>query len=565
MDRNLIALKFTLLRNSSKGLRMAGWISGAVLVLATWAAALFAAGPNVRSTVLALAFAGWGLGAALGPVLMSGTGLLRPDYFALLPIERRRLGRGLLLSVFVSIASAFVLLAFLSSAVHAWLLSPATVILAVAGAPLTWIFAVTLSRLVYGLLGAAMRSKLGVEIAAIQFGLMFAVMFTGWMVAQVAIQTVPALLSRGIEDTTVNAVLNASPTSWPILAMEQAAAGDWTGGVLLLGALAALDAILIAATIALLTPRTDVPSHRPRGKARSRGFVAGGGILPATQMGAVISKEVRQWWRDPWRALELRTAVWTGIAIGGFALASGTYAGVSGFAGLIVAAMLGLSACNLYGQDGTAVWQNIVGQDATSIRADVRGRQWATLLVFLPQALFISVLFVLLSRQWWAIPFLLAALPATFGAACGAAILMSATGVSPGVDPRRRVGPNDANGNISIHVWLVILAIFAGTLPTSAMITLTALDPSAGLTAAAVVVGIANGWLAAWAMGRVAIAYLSNRMPDIFSRIRYGQVFRADNSGGVLQWVEATTLKGEQTMREQQKKQREERVEAAKR
>ena len=132
--------------------------------------------------------------------------------------------------------------------------------------------------------------------------------------------------------------------------------------------------------------------------------------------------------------------------------------------------MLGLSACNLYGQDGSAVWQNVVGQDETSVRSDVHGRQWAMLIVFLPRAILVTVPFLLLSQAWWTVPVLLAAIPAVFGAAAGIAILVSAIGVSPGVDPRRRLGPNDANGNIALHVWIVLLLVPVAVLPTAGMI-----------------------------------------------------------------------------------------------
>lgn len=557
MDRLLISLKFTLLRHSSKGLRQTGWYVGGALVVATWAGGVLAASDEARASVLALAFAVWGVGAMLGPVLMSGTGVLRPDYFGLLPIERRVLGRGLLVSSFVSIASAFVLLAFLGAGVHAALLDPATIVVVLIGAPLTWVLAITLSRLVFGLLGAAMRSRLGVEIAGIQFGLMFAAMFTGWMIVQVAIENVPALVSDGLPTGPITAVLDAFPTSWMLLSVERAAGGDWAGAGLLLLALAALDAVLIAAAILVLTPRTSPGSQRRRGRARSPHLVDGGGILPATPTWAVVQKELRQWSRDPWRSLELRSCVWTGIAIGGFALISGHYAVLSAFAGLIVAFMLGVGACNLYGQDGSAVWLNIVGEDETSVRADVRGRQWATILIFLPQAILISGIFVVLSGELWTIPVLLAALPAVFGAASGAALLISAAGVSPGVDPRRRTGPNDATGNITIHVWVAFVLTAIGSLPTVGAIVWTLVTPAPWVGALAVVIGLLNGWLAAWLLGRVAIGYLSTRLPDVFSRIRYTRIFRqAHDDRGILDWIERFTLKGEQDAKERQQKER---------
>jgi ABC-2 type transport system permease protein len=561
VDRILISLKFTLLRNSSKGLRVAGWIIGALLVAGTWLAAALATNAEVRSSVLSLAFVGWVTGAALGPILLSGNGVLRPDYFALLPIDKRALSRGLLLTTFVSIASAMVLAAFFAAAIHAVLLSPVTLGVVVVGAPLTWIFAITTSRLIYGLLGAAMRSKVGVEIAGIQFGLMFAVMFTGWMVVQAAVESIPALIQRGLPAGPITVALEAFPSSWPLLAIEEAATGRWGTAVFLLGALALLDAVLVLAAIAVLTPREDVPARRRAGRRLSATLVDGDGILPKTQLGAVIGKEYRQWTRDPWRALEVRSGVWTGIAIGFFALVGGGYSVLAAFSGLIVAFMMSIAALNLFGQDGTAVWQTVVGQDESSTRSDVRGRQWAVVLVFLPQSLLISALFLVLTQHWWVAPAVLAALPALFGAGSGAALLTSAAGVSPGVDPRRRVGPNDANGNVGLHVWATMILTLVGIAPTTFVVVLSLVQPSWMLFSAAVVVGFANGWLAAWLYGRIAIAYLSDRMPDVYTRVRYGRVFRPA-SPGILGWMEKTTLRGEEVMIARRQKERQDKMAA---
>lgn len=130
-------------------------------------------------------------------------------------------------------------------------------------------------------------------------------------------------------------------------------------------------------------------------------------------------------------ALESSTAVWTGAVIGALALLNGDAAPVAAFSGLIVAFMLALSGCNVDSQDGSAVWQNVVGQDETSVRSDVRGRQWAMVLVFLPRVLLVTVPFLVLSGAWWAVPYLVATTAATLGAASGAAILTSAVGAFP--------------------------------------------------------------------------------------------------------------------------------------
>jgi len=558
MDRGMISLKFAMLRNSSAGLRKAGWVIGGVFVVATWAAAIVVQDNEVRRSVLALDFAVWTLGAMVGPVVMSGAGVLRPEYFALLPLSRGTIGRGLLVSVFVSIPSAFVLLALLSSTWQAARVEPITVVVAVLGSVLSWVLVITLSRLVYGLLGAAMRTKLGIEIAGVQFGIMFAAMFAGWMIVTVAVQSIPVLLARGLPTGPISLVVEAFPTSWTLLAIDDAAAGAWDDALLRLLALAVLDVLLVVGTIALLVPRSARAARR-RGRPRSAGLVAGHGLLPDTQLGAVILKELRQWRRDPWRALESSTAVWTGAVIGVLCLLGG-FTAAGPFAGLIVAFMLGLSGCNLYGQDGSAVWQNVVGEDETSVRSDVRGRQWAMVIVFLPRVIVVTVPFLLISQAWWTVPYLLATIPAPLGAATGAAVLTSAVGVSPGVDPRRRVGPNDANGNIALHVWVVILTSGVVLLPTLGMVIWAANSDSGIIVIVAALVGVLNGIAAAWILGHIAIEYLGTRMVDVFSRIRYGRTFSERSSDGLLEWIAQTTLKGEIKMQAAKQKARDDKL-----
>jgi ABC-2 type transport system permease protein len=560
MDRELISLKLTALRHTAAGMRPAGWVIGGLLVVGTWTAALVAGGDGARHSILTLALLFWGVGAAIGPVLMSGAGTLRPGWFALLPIPRRTLGRGLLVSVYVSIAAAIVLAALLAVGLHAALLDPLTLVVAIPGALLTWVLVIALSRLVYGLLGAAMGSRIGIEIASIQFGLMFAGMFAGWIPVTIAIERTPDLLATGITDGAVTRGLDLSPTSWSVLAVERAARGDWAGALLLLGALALCAGVVVAAAIPLLVPSTRPTVQRRRGRRRSAGLVAGGGFLPRTQTGAVIAKELRQWSRDGWRLVEVQSAVWGGILIGALALTSDDLRVVAAFTGLFVAFMLGIAACTMYGQDGSAVWLDVVGQDATSVRADVHGRQWGAVLTFLPKVLAVTAVFVVLSQAWWAVPILLAATPALFGAASGAAVLVAAVGVSPGVDPRQRVGPNDAVGNISLHVWVVMLLTSVAVAPTAGMIVALVTTPSAWLATLTVAVGLANGFGAAWLLGRITIGYLTERLPDLFSRIRYGQVFREPSTAGTLDWLESTTLKGEQEAKARRQKERADRI-----
>ena len=48
-------------------------------------------------------------------------------------------------------------------------------------------------------------------------------------------------------------------------------------------------------------------------------------------------------------------------------------------------------------------------------------------------------------------------------------------------------------------------------------------------------------------------------MPELFSRIRYGRIFR-ENAAGAAGWFEKTTIAGEQQLKEQRQKERDEQL-----
>jgi len=294
-----------------------------------------------------------------------------------------------------------------------------------------------------------------------------------------------------------------------------------------------------------------------------RRWAAGANERAATRRHDIAREKASQWWTATNRTLpasvQAATAERTGAVIGVLCLLGG-FTAAGAFAGLIVAFMLGLSGCNLYGQDGSAVWQNVVGEDETSVRSDVRGRQWAMILVFLPRVVVVTIPFLLISQAWWTVPYLLATIPATLGAATGAAVLTSAVGVSPGVDPRRRVGPNDANGNIALHVWVVILTSSVVLLPTLGMVIWAANSDSGIIVVVAALVGLVNGIAAAWLLGHVAIEYLRTRMVDVFSRIRYARTFADGTGDGLLDWLAKATLQGEQKMHAARQKARDDKL-----
>jgi ABC-2 type transport system permease protein len=412
---------------------------------------------------------------------------------------------------------------------------------AIVGAAVLLVFVVALSRAVYALLGAAMRTRMGVEIAAVQYGLLIASVFAGGMIVSPLVSAVPVLLRDGLAGSPASAVLAWSPVGWPVRAVEAAAVGDHLLALSLLGALVLAAGLAVLAAVALLTPH--VGNRTGRRRFRPLGSRLLTRLLPAGPLGAVVGKELRTWWRDPWRSLEVRSAIWFGL----FVAAYGAIAGVpeiAALSGIAVALMVALSGANLFGQDGTALWQLVVAERPEAVRADIRGRQIGLVVVLgLPAVTLCALMTVLTGGFAYAVP-IGALLLATLGAGSGVAVVMSVVGVTPGVDPHRRAVATDAGENtfaIMIAFYATVLAI----LPTAALAAPLAF--AAGLPAwwalATLAVALANAVGVAWAGGAIATRRLGSHLPETFARLRYPGTATAARGGGLLDRLSAQAEK----------------------
>lgn len=520
MVGDLIRLKFTILGHSTQGLRITRWVVAPLAVLATWTAVLAAGSDDARHDVLLVVLALWGTGWALGPVLTSGAGVLRPEWFAHLPLNRRWLGVALMITVCVGVGPAVTLLSLAVLGAHAYLLSPPSLAVAAVALPLLLVAVVATSRVVYALLGAAMGSRLGVAMSGIQYGALIAGLMVGWVALSAVGEGIAGLVRDGLPDTAAR-VLEALPTSWPVLAVEAGAEGRWGTAAGLLLALAAAAAIPSALCALLLTPRTRNATPHRRRPPLGTGVLTTRPLLPDTPAWSVAGKELRQWWRDPWRSLEIQCGVWTGVFIALIGIVAGIPQMLP-FAGVSVAFMVALVACNLYGQDGTALWQTVVGADENTARHDVRGRQVALLLLCGPVALLMTAVFTVLSGQHWAWPYALGLLAALLGAGTGVAVLLSVIAATPGVDPKYRIGPNDS-GDVSYQVWIAMYGTGLLIIPTFAALVTGLAAGGGALAWLTVPVGLANGAGAAWFLGRLAHRRLAARLPETFVRLRHGK------------------------------------------
>ncbi|MEC3895440.1 hypothetical protein [Nocardiopsis sp. LDBS1602] len=509
----LIRLESTLGRHGASGTRggtLALLVGGAAL---TWYVTVVASSAEVRSQLLMLLGAVWAGAWILGPTITNGVGVLRPQYFTLLPLERSQVGTGLWATAFVGVGPALTLVAMASTARHAWLSEPATLSLGLLGMLLSVVFMVSLSRLVFRALGAAMHTRVGMEIASVQWGLIVAGLFFGWAAIGPALSAAGDLAERGFPAPVVT-VLAALPTSWPIAAVDAAASGAWGAAFGLLGAFTLLTAATVLATVRLLAPRVNARGRgrrsRPLGRRRSTRRLP---LLPDGPLGAVVGKELRSWWRDPWRALELRSALYAGLFIGLFGLmADRPWITLS--AGVFTALVMAMGGSNMYGHDGSALWLTVVGQGRDTVRADVRGRQIAIALLIVPGTLLLGLVSVLVSGEPDASPYVLAGLLVVLGVGNGLSVLLSVVAATPGVEPHLRVDANDT-GDTRVQVWTSLIAIPPLSSPTIVVALL-----AGGWWA--VPVALVNGAAGAWLLGRLAHRRLAARLPETFARIRYG-------------------------------------------
>lgn len=532
----MVRMKLAALRHGSSGSRAFGAVLGIVLALGTvWIGVL---APDPAAVGLVAAILGiWALAWIVGP---SGVGggdeTLKPEYFALLPLPRRTVAVGLLCASFVGVTVPVTLVAMLSLLTLALRFGALPALVAVVAIPLQLVAIVLASKVLTALWGAALRTRIGIEITAIQSAAILATGFSIYMLYQAASQhadVASAVWNEG-PPTEITQLALLLPSGWGVAAVDAAGEGRWLVVLAALAGLAAFSALLLTVWSALIQRRVARPTTGASrgGSQRTRQLQR---LLPSTPVGAVVGRELRSWSQDPRRALELRTALWTGLLVCVLGLAVGLTFMIP-LAGLIALALAALMSLNIYAQDGSALWQTLLVPDAA--RGDVRGRQLGWLIVFVPIALAVSVGGILLTGQSWAWPWVTAAAPALIGGGAGLSVLFAVAWPSPGPEPHRHGGnPLDSGVVVAQFNVMFPLMLFVAAPPT-AVTALGYLTDNPTLMWSGTAVGVALGTLLGWGLGRIAHRRLRSRGPELLSTLRWGtspepEAAQPGNSEGV--------------------------------
>ncbi|HDX9577899.1 TPA: hypothetical protein ROX88_001408 [Bacillus pseudomycoides] len=522
----LVRMKLAILRHSMNGGRAVLLIMGGLLglLLAIGTILLFAlANSTISKDILYIVFAAWTFGWIMGPILTGGDGTLRPEYFMLLPLKSYKLAKSLLIVAFVGLGPLISLIAFMGLLLYAARLNLWAIIVAVPAVILQLVFVVLLSKVVISIMGEAMKSRIGMEIGAMLIGFTIAFLNVGWY-ALPAINWI----------TTKNAIiLYIFPSSWSILAVDQATQSNWLLAFVSLFVLTIFCALLLYIWAKLLTRSTTTNITKIKGWTTKRNDRNALRILPTTKIGAIMTKELQCWIRDPQRGRFLRMGLWIGVFYGFLVTVAGIHS-LMPWAGVVMIVFTSMFACNLYGFDGSALWLTLVTPGAE--RIDVRGRQGAWLLVVGPVAITATVIFTTFSGLTWVYPWVFTLIPALLGGAAGLIVLFSVFNLIPITDPQRRgsgtiVSGDDMNASkLFITTWLMMMMVLATAIPALVVVWIGTFLHLHFLQWMGVPTGICTGAFFVWWFGRLAYAKLESSGPELLAKMKDGMRTQREDS-----------------------------------
>ncbi|PEA81916.1 hypothetical protein [Bacillus pseudomycoides] len=524
----LVRMKLAILRHSMNGGRAVLMIMDGLfgLLLAIGTVLLFSFYPTnlaAPKDILYIVFAVWTIGWIIGPILTGGDGLLRPEYFMLLPLNPYKLARALLVVAFVGLGPLISLVAFMGLLLYAARLNLWASIVAVPAILLQLLFVVLLSKVVSRIMDETMKSRIGMEIGAMLIGFVIAFLNVGWY----ALPTINWITTKN------STVLYIFPSSWAIFAVDQASQSNWLLASVSLIVLTMLCGLLLYIWTKLLTRSTTTNVTKIKGWTTTRNHRNALRILSETKIGAIMTKELQCWVRDPQRGRFLRMGLWIGLFYGIFV----TIAGITGlmpWAGVIMIVFTSMFACNLYGFDGSALWLTLVTPGAE--RIDVRGRQGAWLLVVAPVAIVATVIFTTSSGLTLVYPWVFALIPALLGGAAGLIVLFSVFSLIPITDPQRRgrgtiVSGDDMNaGKMFITAWLMMVMVLATAVPASVVVWMGTLLHLNFLQWMGVPTGICTGTFFTWWFGRIAYVKLESSGPELLAKMKNGMRAQREDS-----------------------------------
>ncbi|MFB6693769.1 transporter [Streptomyces virginiae] len=521
-----VRIKLALLRNGLKGSskRKAAYFSSLAFALVvgffmTLGLGLLHGNAHAGTVVVLLA-AILALGWAFMPLFFpTGDETLDPSRLVMLPLRPRPLVVALLVSSLVGIGPLFTLCLAVGSVI-AVARGAAGAVAAVVAVPLLLLGCVIIARAVATANVRLLTSRKGRDLAVLS-GLVIAV---GAQLANFASQTL--FQSGGLSTLEpVEAVVRWLPPATAVGMVDSVSEGSY-------GVAAAQLVLTLAASAGLMwswersltrlmvTP--DGSTISASGPVKDRGGAGGfWSLLPSGRTGASMQRALRYAVRDPKTKSAWVTALAIGMIVPVFNALQGTG---SVYLGSFGAGMLGVQMYNQFGQDTSAFW--MVAQTISGTRdayVELRARALALALVTLPYTVLVTVVTAALLEDWQGLPAAVGVALALLGSMLCTGAVASAR--FPYSIPTEGAFKNVAPGQAGL-AWGGILGGMLGSAlvcgPVIALAVWLNMAEHRDVSWIVLPVGVAWGWLAAWAGLRLAAPTVARKLPEILSAVSKG-------------------------------------------
>ncbi|MCU7722197.1 ABC transporter permease [Actinoplanes sp. KI2] len=515
-----VRLKLRLLANGLRGrpARIALFVAGAVLsgIFAISGYAIFAIPgvaqrPGAAAILLPLGGAAIVLGWLFLPLVFFGVDeSLDPARFALLPLRRSTLIRGLSAAALVGLPALATLVAMGGMVETAGSLGGVGAALGeLAGVLCGLLLCVSLSRAVTSAFATGLRSRRSRDLATIVLA-MFAAAIGPLQLAVLA----GAQRADWAKVRAVAEVVGWTPLGAPYgIGLEIAAGRWWAAPLKLLITLAAIGGLLRWWSSTLENAMIGTVAAGRRGTTASRNPVD---LLllprmPGTRFGALVSREVRYWWRETRRRAGLITFTMAGL----FLPISVTISdGSPGAMVVFVGALAALGLVNQFGFDSSAYATNLAA--GIPGRVEIGSRAAAHAVYTLPLLVVVSTVVGALAGNPGRIPSTFGLLIAAYGVGLGLVLPVSvraAYAFPASSNPfAMSSGGGPAKGLLAISVLL-------GAIVVSLPLQVVALVLGPVWLWIGLPVGVAYGTAAYLIGANIAADLLDKRAPELLAAV----------------------------------------------
>jgi ABC-2 type transport system permease protein len=466
---------------------------------------------RVTGTLIPLAGAAIVLGWLFLPLVFFGVDeSLDPARFALLPLRRGTLIRGLLASSLVGVPAIATLVATLGMvdavARLGGLFAGAVQLL---GIVLGLLLCAAVSRAVTSAFATALRSRRARDLATVLLAVVAALL-----------GPIQLLALAGAERADWDRIGDvATVVGWTpfgtaySMGLDVIAGRAWAVPLKLGMVLVTLGGLLWwwSATLerAMLGAATAARSATDRRGTPAAQLVLP--FLPRNRFGALMSREVRYWWRETRRRASLITFSVVGVFLPVTMAATGANA-----AGMLtfVGALAAVGLANQFGYEGSAYAANVVA--GVPGRVELRSRVAGYGLYVGPLLLTIAVVVGIASGRPAAIPALLGTLAAAFGTGLAAVLPISVRAAYALPDTTNPFALSSGGGLAKgLMSFGALLAAVIGTIP----IQVAAYLLGTAWLWAGLPVGVLYGTAAYLIGSQVAAKTLDRRMPELLSAV----------------------------------------------